>query len=36
MPPDFDIHVCLEQEMANRPWLLVTLRFSAEVAAMSA
>ena len=34
-PPDFDIHVYLEQEMANRPWLMVTLRFSAEVAAVA-
>jgi len=35
VPVDFDIHAYLEQEMETRPWLLVTMRFAPEVAAMA-
>ncbi len=35
IPTDFDIHGYLEQEMADRPRLLVTMHFAAEVADMA-
>jgi len=35
IPADFDIHAYLDQEMANRPWLMTTLRFAPEIAAMA-
>lgn len=35
IPAEFDIHAYLDQEMANRPWLMTTLRFAPEIAAMA-